>query len=167
MRHFKTARMDLMTKMLTVFLISICIAVPVTTFFLAKKDTEIPFAAVWFTSIVLMGAVVVSYLLSPKISIERRTLIISNQLIKKRIPIESIKGVKKYDRIGLNIRTFGIAGLFGYFGYFNGGDIWYVTNIRKKVKIQTYGKLYVISPENPEEFMQAINDLRLNNSATF
>ena len=67
--------------------------------------------------------------------------------------------ISKYEKIGFNFRTFGVGGLFGYFGYFNGNDVWYVTNIKKKIKISLTGKVYMISPENPECFLEETKKL--------
>lgn len=56
-----------------------------------------------------------------------------------------------------NIRTFGVGGLFGYFGYFNGNDVWYVTNVDKKIQIKMKsGKTYMISPENTEDLLRQL-----------
>jgi hypothetical protein len=54
-----------------------------------------------------------------------------------------------------------VGGLFGYFGYFNGKEVWYVTNTHKKVKIVLEsGKVYMISPENTDDFVQEVEQRR-------
>ena len=107
---------------------------------------------------ILMAAVVSSYLMIPKIGVDTQTVYITNRFVKIRIPVSEIKMAERFNRIGFNIRTFGVGGLFGYFGYFNGNDVWYVTNIKKKVKITLKsGKIYMISPENPEGFIKELN----------
>ena len=73
------------------------------------------------------------------------------------INIKEIETFGTLDKIGLNLRTAGVGGLFGYFGYFNGKDVWYVTNTKKKVKmILNSGKVYMISPENPDDFVKEV-----------
>ena len=75
-----------------------------------------------------------------------------------KIPVENIEKIERFEKIGFNFRTFGVGGLFGYFGYFNSNDVWYVTNIKKKVKItMKSGKIYMISPENPDDFLNTIS----------
>lgn len=109
------------------------------------------------TVVILLGAVVSSYLMIPKLSVDAETISITNNFVKIRIPVAEIEKVERFNRIGFNIRTFGVGGLFGYFGYFNGNDVWYVTNIKKKVKItMKSGKIYMISPENPDQFIDEL-----------
>lgn len=94
----------------------------------------------------------------PKISANEEKIEVKNKFVDFYIPINSIEKIEKIEKLGLNLRTFGIGGVFGHFGYFNGNDVWYVTNSYKKVKItMKSGKIYMISPENPEEFIQYIS----------
>ena len=76
-----------------------------------------------------------------------------------KIPFQDIQNIEACPNIGLNIRTLGVGGVFGHFGYYNGNDVWYVTNIHNKVKItMKSGKIYMISPENPEEFIKIVKN---------
>ena len=57
----------------------------------------------------------------------------------------------------LGVRTYGVSGLFGYFGRFYtkhlGHHSMYATDRHKSVVIRT-NKTYVISPDNPHQFIQ-------------
>ena len=76
---------------------------------------------------------------------------IKNRVIKISEIIE-IKTVDSNDLSG-TIRTFGNGGLFGYYGkYYNskfGNMIWYVTQRRNRILIETnQGKKIIISPDD-------------------
>ena len=95
----------------------------------------------------------------PQLFLNDKTIVIKNNFVNIKIPFDDINTIEENPKIGLNIRTMGVGGLFGHFGYFNGNDVWYVTNIHNKVKIETKtGKVYMISPENPEEFIKIVKN---------
>lgn len=153
--NFRTASMDTYTKVMTIVFI---IFFSVVIFALIQSDEKL----VWLPILILLGSMVVAYLMIPKIDLEQGNLKIKNTFVNIEIPVRSIKNVELITKTGFNIRTFGIGGLFGYFGYFNGNDVWYVTNIRKKVKIKTEKKTYLISPEEPHKFINEIEKLKNN-----
>lgn len=155
MKNF-TAKPDKWTKFYTYFFIVFSIAL-VCFIYLA----HVPKAVIIITLAILFLAFLVSYLMIPKIYFERESLIIKTTFVNINIPINSIKTIEKYPKISMNVRTFGVGGIFGFFGYFNWGEVWYVTNIYKKIKITTQkNKVYMISVENPSEFLEEINKLR-------
>lgn len=153
--NFRTASMDTYTKVMTIVFV---IFFSVVIFALEQSDQKFVF---WPVSI-MVAAIVTAYLMIPKIDLEQGSLKIKNTFVDIQVPVRSIKYVKLITKTGFNLRTFGIGGLFGYFGYFNGNDVWYVTNIRKKVKIQTERKTYLISPEEPQKFINEIEKLKNN-----
>jgi len=153
MKEFQTAKMDSMTKILSFIFGGICVGAIVMLLYFRKSGE--PY--MWITMVILSAALVSSYLMIPKIFLNDEIINIKNIFVNIKIPVADIHTIEKYERIGFNIRTFGVGGLFGYFGYFNGNDVWYVTNIRKKIRItMKSGKIYMISPENPEEFISEI-----------
>lgn len=153
--NFRTASMDTYTKVMTIVFI---IFFSVVIFALVTSGEKFVFWPVC----IMIGAIVSAYLMIPKIGLEQGNLKIKNTFVNIEIPVRSIKNVELITKTGFNIRTFGIGGLFGYFGYFNGNEVWYVTNIRKKVKIQTEKKTYLISPEEPLKFINEIEKLKNN-----
>ena len=154
MKDFDTAKMDETTKLITIIVLLFLILFPISSFFF-----EPPKPLISITSFVLMyGAIFIAYGFIPKrIAISADQILIKNLYGSVLININDVETIGKIDKIGLNLRTFGVGGLFGYFGRFNGTDLWYVTNTHKKVKmILKAGKVYMISPENPDDFVKEI-----------
>ena len=154
MKEFQTAKMDRTTKMITVVVVVFLLLFPLSSFFF-----EPPKLLITISSFILMyGAIFISYGFKPKrIAVSADQILIKNLYGSVLINIAEIESFGTIDKIGLNLRTFGVGGLFGYFGYFNGKEVWYVTNINKKVKIIVEsGKVYIISPENPVEFVEEV-----------
>ncbi|TXF79602.1 PH domain-containing protein [Chryseobacterium sp.] len=161
MKAFPTAGMDRATAVYSVIFGVICAGVVATLLFFGEKGEM---ALVLIPAVVLVAATVTAYLMIPKISVGDGKVMVKNTFVNIVFPVVSITRVERYEKVGFNIRTFGVGGVFGYFGYFNGNDVWYVTNIRKKVKITLKtGKVYMVSPEDPDGFIDEI----LNMKATF
>ncbi|QDP86534.1 hypothetical protein FNJ88_13590 [Chryseobacterium sp. SNU WT5] len=151
MNEFKTASMDGTTKMITIVIVLFLIIFPILSF---SFDPPKPIISI--TSMILMyGVIIISYCFVPKrIALSDNQVLIKNLYGSVIINLSDIQSFGKIEKTGLNLRTFGVGGLFGYFGYFNGGDVWYVTNTHKKVKIiLNSGKVYMISPESPDDFL--------------
>lgn len=59
------------------------------------------------------------------------------------------------------LRSFGVAGLYGYFGRFSnrnlGSMLWYATQRQNYVLIQTQDKNYILTPDNPQEFVRQLS----------
>lgn len=154
MKEFNTAKMDGTTKTITIVVLFFLILFPISSFFF-----EPPKPIISVISFLLMyGAIFIAYGFIPqRIAISSDQILIKNIFGSIVINIMEIESFGKIEKLGLNIRTFGVGGLFGYFGRFNGGDLWYVTNTHKKVKIiLKSGKIYMISPENPDDFVNEI-----------
>jgi hypothetical protein len=154
MKTFPTAGMDRATLLYTLLFALICSAtIILPLIFLEEEETGF----LWIPAVVLVAAPTLSYLLIPKLAVGDGKVIIKNTFANISVPVVSITDVERYDKVGFNIRSFGVGGLFGYFGYFNGNDVWYVTNIKRKVKITVKtGKVYMVSPENPDAFVAEI-----------
>ncbi|WP_027377848.1 PH domain-containing protein [Kaistella palustris] len=158
MKEFETAKMDQGTRLLTVILLILMPLFAVTPFFI-KPAQPVPAVALM---IILIGAVVISYGFVPKsIEVSESRIIIKNLYGRVAINIKDIKTLEQITTLGFNFRTFGVGGLFGYFGYFNKGEVWYVTNRHKKVRITLQsGKIYMISPGDPEKFVATVTESR-------
>lgn len=153
-KEFDTAKMDENTKLLTIIILLVLILFPISSFFF-----EPPKPAISIGSFVLMyGAIFISYGFIPKrIAVSDDQILIKNFYGSIVININEIETFDKIEKTGFNLRVAGVGGLFGYFGYFNGKDVWYVTNRHKKVKIiLKSGKVYMISPENPDDFVKKV-----------
>jgi hypothetical protein len=123
-------------------------------------QSDMPENAASISGFVLLSAFLVSYLMVPKIMIKDKSILLKNTFTTLTILANNIRTVETYPLIGFNVRTMGVGGIFGFFGYFNWGEVWYVTNIYKKVKIvMNTGKVYMISVENPVVFVEEIKNL--------
>jgi len=157
MKEFKTAEMDGRTKMLTIILLVLLPLLAISSFFIRPQKLSISV----LLTVVFIAVIFISYAFVPKrIALSSEQILIQNLFGAVVINLNEIKSIKILEKTGFNLRTFGVGGLFGYFGYFNGRDVWYVTNIYKKVKITLKsGKIYMLSPENPEMFEAEIRKI--------
>lgn len=156
MKEFVNAKMDKWTLFYTILYIFFSIGMVIYMF--ETEESKFPIILV---GSILSGAFIFTYFMIPKISLNENAIHVKNAFVNFKISIQDIGQIEKVEKLGLNIRTFGAGGVFGYFGYFNGNDVWYVTNIYKKVKItMKSGKVYMLSPENTEDFIQQITNLK-------
>lgn len=75
---------------------------------------------------------------------------------------QAIRGVRLFsdaDSSGMT-RTAGNGGLFGYYGGYRsdklGPHVWYVTDMSKRVVLETADGAVVVSPDDPEKFIRAV-----------
>lgn len=155
MKTFPTAKMDQQTRIFTILFGVICFLVIGFGFY--EILTEKEFALTFPVAIVCI-ALISSYLMVPTISVDaQKNILIKNSFVNFKIVKEEIANVQIITGKKFIIRTFGVGGMFGYFGYFNGNDVWYVTNVDKKIQIKMKsGKTYMISPENTEDFLRQL-----------
>lgn len=139
---------------MTIILVLFLLIFPLISFFFEPRRIIVSI----FSLVIMYGVVLISYAFIPKkILITDSQILIKNLFGKVTINLDEMYSIAKVEKASFNLRTFGVGGLFGYFGYFNGKDVWYVTNIHKKIKITLKsGKVYMISPENPDDFSNEI-----------
>ena len=153
MKNF-TSKMDKKTGLMTTSFVVFAVAVPFVMYKLGA-----PRVSLFMVSLIMSLAFITSYMMIPQLFVDQKVIIIKNNFVNIKIPLQDIKNIEASPNIGLNIRTLGVGGVFGHFGYYNGNDVWYVTNVYHKVKIETKtGKIYMISPENPEEFIKKVKN---------
>ena len=153
MKNF-TSKMDKKIGLMTTSFVVFAVAVPFVMYKLGA-----PRVSLFMVSLIMALAFITSYMMIPQLFLNDKTIVIKNNFVNIKIPFDDINTIEENPKIGLNIRTMGVGGLFGHFGYFNGNDVWYVTNINNKVKItMKSGKIYMISPENPEEFIKKVKN---------
>lgn len=153
MKNF-TSKMDKKTGLMTTSFVVFAVAVPFVMYKLGA-----PRVSLFMVSLIMALAFITSYMMIPQLFVDQKVIIIKNNFVNIKIPLQDIKNIEASPNIGLNIRTLGVGGVFGHFGYYNGNDVWYVTNIHNKVKItMKSGKIYMISPENPEEFIKKVKN---------
>ena len=153
MKNF-TSKMDKKTGLMTTSFVVFAVAVPFVMYKLGA-----PRVSLFMVSLIMALAFITSYMMIPQLFLNDKTIVIKNNFVNIKIPFQDIQNIEACPNIGLNIRTLGVGGVFGHFGYYNGNDVWYVTNVYHKVKIETKtGKVYMISPENPEEFIKIVKN---------
>lgn len=147
--------MDRLTLLLTIVFGAICMGVVVTAV-ISVVSGEL---FMIFPGVLVLAALISSYLMIPAITVNQEEIKVKNYFVHFPIKINEIAEIKKVGRLSWVIRSFGVGGLFGNFGYFNGNDVWYVTNLRKKVQItMNSGKVYMLSPEDTDGFIHTIRN---------
>ncbi len=118
---------------------------------------------------VIASAFLLAILLVPFYHHPIKYSISANQVIVKR-PFRSVY-IHRGDILSVSVlnehdmkdtlRSFGIAGLYGYFGRYSnlkiGSMHWYATQLRNYVLIQTQDKNYILTPDNPQEFVRQLS----------
>jgi|GEM_PF-4398687 len=114
-------------------------------------------------SLIFLLVLTISWLLIPTLEKTASHFEIRTKLSTSSIPLNQIKSLTRAPQKLVHFRVFGVGGLFGYFGYFNGKELWYVTNLKKAIKIETNtGRVYLVSPKEPEVLLQALqNDINI------
>jgi hypothetical protein len=146
MRVFKAY--DNLAKAMTLFVWVSTLSVSALVYFYTQL-TLLP--------ILLLISIAIPYLFSPRdFLITGKYLVIKKVFGEVKIPLEEIEEVKLLEKVK-GIRTFGSGGLYGYFGYFHLHEIgsvkMYAARRSKLILIRCKNKKFVISPENPEEFI--------------
>ncbi|UCE19093.1 MAG: PH domain-containing protein [Gemmatimonadota bacterium] len=114
------------------------------------------------TTVIGLLVLVTSYLFAPHgYAIDESEVLIRRKIGSVKIPIKRIESLR-YDPAACSlwgVRTFGVSGLFGYFGRFYthdlGHHIRYATDRDKAIVIEA-DKTFVISPDDPAQFIQIV-----------
>lgn len=154
MTEYSTAEMDRNTKSLTTVVLILLLLFPISSLFFEPPKLYISI----ISFVLLYGVIFISYGLIPKrIAVSDDQILIKNLFGSILININQIDYISEVDNRSLNLRAFGVGGLFGYFGYFNSGEVWYVTNVKQKVRIVLQsGKTYMISPTHARDFVNEV-----------
>ncbi len=114
----------------------------------------------------LWSLIIFSFLLSPHgYLLDEENLTILTKIKKFRIPISSIKALRKMEKNELfgMIRVLGIGGLFGFIGIFysrNLGFIFsFVTNYNNLIFIKS-SMTFLISPEERDLFLSMMENVK-------
>lgn len=82
-----------------------------------------------------------------------------SDVVIARQAIRAVRLFEDADSDGMT-RTAGNGGLFGYYGKYKsdklGSHVWYVTDMSKRVVLETADGVVVVSPDDPEKFIQAL-----------
>lgn len=122
------------------------------------------YTSVWFAILdlsVLLGLGYLATLQPHYLEVSEQQVIIHRFLGKVVIYRNDILCVKRKKSMNKDVRTFGSGGLFGCLGYFysfaEGKYFAYVRDVKTMVYIQTKGKNYVVSCDEPDEFIKMLD----------
>ena len=112
--------------------------------------------------IVAVGIIMVSLVASiyrTRYTLTRKELVIKASILiggTKRIPLETIESAQR-TLIPFGIRLFGASGYGGYYYFPNVGRAFMaITNFKDGVLIRTQHGNYLITPKNPESFIESL-----------
>lgn len=98
------------------------------------------------------------------VCIAEKEVIIRKGIGKINLPVDEIRDVRFKGNLSTDIRLLGISGLFGHVGLFwnkdSGKYIALVKDGKSTVEIRTDDKIYVISCDDYERFMNVLNECR-------
>ncbi len=105
---------------------------------------------------------ILGYLFVPRgYAVSDSEVIIRRRIGAVRIPLSLLRAIRRESSTCSfrSVGTFGIGGIYGYFGRFYSNELGhhlvYATDSQKAVVIEA-DKTYVISPDDPQQFVQAV-----------
>lgn len=153
----KPAPLDKVAKLIT---FSTLLIVGVLTWFILA-DKVLYVLLVW---IPLLGAL----LYVPRgYGIVEQNILIKRLLREIIITGAEIQSAEIVEKPNVGLRIWGSGGFFGYFGIFMLGDGYarlYCTRLKNVVLIKTSKRNYLISPEDPREFLAKWRSVQENNT---
>lgn len=110
--------------------------------------------------VILFFITLCPYLWAPRYyTVSDQSIVIKRLIGDVTIHRSSIKSLEIVDQAPIKLRLFGSGGLFGHFGVFTltSGERakLHCTRVNQVVVITTTRQIYIISPANPEEYVQA------------
>ena len=157
---FKTS-LDKPAKLITAFVTLLFVVIIVTVFVMidaSQKEIKI------IVPVVIVSIYVFTFFFAPKAYIVTSdALCVVRRINKKEIYKQQIKSARVLNANELQgtIRVFGVGGLFGYFGKFHqsnfGSLTLYATRRDRCVLLMTDDKKIIVTPDEPDEFIKALN----------
>ena len=127
--------------------------------YLQAPQTE---AIIGLIVIVVVEIILVSLVASiygTRYTLTRKELVIKASILiggTKRVPLETIESAQR-TLIPFGIRLFGASGYGGYYYFPNVGRTFMaITNFKDGVLIRTQLGIYLITPKNPESFIESL-----------
>jgi hypothetical protein len=137
-----------------------------TTKIVSAIVTVVLLAAMTFGRLGFLGPLIllIAYAYSPRgYAVSDNSLIVRRWVGDVRIPLNMIREVSiaRNGELSGALRLWGSGALFGYYGLFRttalGNSWWYLTNRANCVVIKTTGKTFVVSPNDVDGFVAALN----------
>lgn len=153
----------------TVLLATACLGSAVLAMRIALKQPVAPSwvrGLGWLTAISLVGVVIVAALAAPRrYTVGQHGVSVQRWLGSIDIPSATILRVRAISSSQLkgSVRAPGNGGMFGYYGRFNNATLgWYrmyATKSYGHVEVQTVGDRFVLTPDNPSDFIAAVETI--------
>lgn len=162
MRNQFRAPWDILLVIVTTLIVGLLLGM----LYLLPSQSIIPSIITWGIILICAAYGVYGY------SIQKGQLRILRMGWSKDISLSDIKNVESIPNAMIgSVRLWGIGGLFGYIGYFKNRILSnykaYATHRRKTVVITTNkNDQIVVTPDNPEEFVQSLKSAAENSSIT-
>lgn len=116
-----------------------------------------------FTGFIILTSISIlsSFFIPLNYKISDSHVIISRAIKNVEIPFNEIREIwwdrNKFEFEGL-VRVFGVGGFFGHYGIFYSSKLgkvnFFATNLSNSIIIKTNSMIYVITPEDPELFLE-------------
>ncbi len=163
MKTFK-ASLDNIAIILTLFVAGISVSLFISIFKTGDQLSTSPFSVIVILNIFILILFISFFILRPTgYSINESVIIVNRLILPFKINRKEIANcsIVSKDEMSGTYRTFGNGGLFGYTGYFRntkfGNMRWFATQRKNYVLIEkSNGKKIVITPDIPEDFIEAL-----------
>lgn len=162
MKKFKSSFSKAMIVSTTVIMAVLMAAMAFSIYRMMNYSAGSQWHVTYLTSaIVILLCIVVAYALQiDHIALTDTELTIKRKIGKTVISRSDIIDVKRKESARRDMRVFGIRGLFGHIGIFNNRYMQqytlYAKDGNKLVAITTQAKTYVVSCDEPEEFLKEV-----------
>ncbi|GGH35571.1 PH domain-containing protein [Dyadobacter endophyticus] len=156
-----TASIDKPTKIITIGLTALFVAISVFEFLTFSADAKI---GAFVSTAILIAVYAAGYIYRPlAYTLTEDGLTVHrpiNDVTYSLQALDSVRIVTK-EQLKFTIRTFGVGGFWGYFGKFYnsvyGKMTWYVTRRDQMVLIKTDNKTILLSPDDIDSFTGELN----------
>ena len=120
---------------------------------------------IFFVFLIWIPLLVVLLFVPPGYSITGQDILIKRLLSNIIIDGAEIQAVEAVEKPDIGLRVWGSGGFFGYLGIFrlgNGYASLYCTRLKNILLIKTRKRNYLISPDDPREFLSKWQSIRKN-----
>lgn len=160
---FKAAELDKTAKLATGFIFILLLGFLCLTIFGLLNANSDMVKGTGLAFVIILLVIIGTYITSPSsyTIIEGNIVIKLNSSREIKIPFRETKKIEpiKEER---TLKVFGNGGLFGYTGTFRARNTGlhqrWVTDRSKMILIETIHKKYIISPKDPQSFIQICHD---------
>jgi hypothetical protein len=141
----------------------ICISLPLIILSLGPQASAF---AHWSAAVAPLGIIIgCALFLVRGYTVTSETLLIHRLAWHSRIPLRSLLSIEaKPEAMAGSIRTFGNGGFFSFTGFFWSRTLGrfraYVTDLHRTVVLRLADRTIVVSPDDPERFVQEIKTLQ-------